>query len=71
MNIVKETAKELGITQKELAEAMGVKPSAVSNWVSGDIPTTAELALTQMVEIKQLKDKLKKVEQFKELLDNL
>ncbi len=35
-NIVKKVCKELGVSQKELA---------VSNWVNGDIPKMAQLAL--------------------------
>jgi len=38
-NIVKKTAKELGITQKELAERMGVTEDTVSNWSRGKIDT--------------------------------
>jgi transcriptional regulator with XRE-family HTH domain len=33
-NLVKKTCKELGITQKELAEYFGVTPKAVSNWAT-------------------------------------
>lgn len=38
-NIVKQTAKELGITQKELAERMGVTEDTISNWSRGKIET--------------------------------
>jgi transcriptional regulator with XRE-family HTH domain len=31
-NLVKKTCKELGITQKELAEKIGVSSNAISNW---------------------------------------
>lgn len=31
-NIIKQTCKELGITQKELAERMGVSVDTISNW---------------------------------------
>lgn len=70
-NIVKETAKALGMTQKELAERIGVKPSAISNWANGDIPKIAELALKQMIEIKELQEKVEKLSEFKRLLDSL
>ncbi|EJF07121.1 putative transcriptional regulator [Thiovulum sp. ES] len=33
-NLVKKTCRELGITQKELAEYFGVTPKAVSNWAT-------------------------------------
>jgi transcriptional regulator with XRE-family HTH domain len=33
-NLVKKTCRELGITQKELAEIMSVTPKAVSDWAT-------------------------------------
>lgn len=39
INLVKQTCKELGVTQKELAERIGVSDGTVRNWSSkGDIP---------------------------------
>lgn len=38
-NIVKKTAKELGMTQKELAERMGVAENTISQWSRGIIET--------------------------------
>ena len=38
-NIVKQTAKELGMTQKELAEYMGVGENTIGNWSRGVIDT--------------------------------
>lgn len=37
-NIVKLTCKELGITQKELAEQMGVSETTLTNWARGATP---------------------------------
>ncbi len=37
-NIVKEIAKELGMTQKQLAEHIGVKEDTVSQWARGINP---------------------------------
>lgn len=38
-NIIKETIKELGITQKQLAENIGVHENTVSGWARGtEIP---------------------------------
>lgn len=54
-NIVKLTCKELGITQKELAEMLDVQPTAVSNWVNGQVPKMAQLALELLLENKSLK----------------
>jgi transcriptional regulator with XRE-family HTH domain len=34
-NLVKKTCRELGITQKELAERIGVSRQTVSDWSSG------------------------------------
>jgi DNA-binding XRE family transcriptional regulator len=31
-NLVKKTCRELGITQKELAEKIGVTPHTISRW---------------------------------------
>jgi len=70
-NIVKKVCKELGITQKELAERLGVKPSAISNWASGDIPNVAKIALEQMLKINDLEKKVEKLKDFKKLLDSL
>ena len=57
-NIVKKTCKELGITQKELAERLEVPQSTVSGWAKGDIPKMTELALKLMIENIELKEKL-------------
>ena len=43
-NIVKETAKSLGMTQKELAEYIGVHEDTVSKWSRG-ITETPKWAL--------------------------
>jgi len=36
-NIIKNRRKELGLTMKEVAEAVGVSEATVSRWESGDI----------------------------------
>ena len=38
-NIVKETAKALGMTQKELAEHIGVNENTIGNWARGTVET--------------------------------
>lgn len=38
-NIVKDTAKELGMTQKELAAYMGVAENTISQWSRGIVDT--------------------------------
>jgi transcriptional regulator with XRE-family HTH domain len=37
LNLVKKTCKELGITQKELAEKIGVSVRTLTNWNNGTI----------------------------------
>ncbi len=37
-NIVKLTCKELGLTQKELAEKMGLSETTLTNWARGATP---------------------------------
>ena len=56
-NIVKITCKELGITQKELAERLEVSQASVSDWAKGNIPKMTELALQLLLENKELKEK--------------
>jgi len=57
-NIVKRTCKELGITQKELAERLEVSPASISDWAKGNIPKMTELALKLLIENRELKQKL-------------
>jgi DNA-binding XRE family transcriptional regulator len=38
-NIVKETCKELGVTQKELAKDIGVAENTLGQWARGVVPT--------------------------------
>ncbi len=38
-NKIKETAKELGMTQKQLAEYIGVSEDTVSKWSRGAVDT--------------------------------
>jgi len=71
-NIVKRVCKELGITQKELAERIGIPAGTVSRWASTDeIPKTARVALELLLENKKLKDQTKILHLFKETLENL
>ena len=57
-NIVKRTCKELGITQKELAERLGVSPASISDWGKGNIPKMTQLALELLMKNKDLEEKL-------------
>jgi len=57
-NIVKETCKKLGLTQKELAERLDVPQSTVSGWAKNDIPKMTQFALELLIKNKDLEDKL-------------
>jgi len=52
-NLVKKTCKELGITQKELANLTGVSNNAISNWKNNkqEIPKWA-LRLFELIIIE-------------------
>ena len=67
-NIVKKVCAELGITQKELAEELGMKATALSNWANGDIPQIAQKALELLLENKKLKDDLNIIKKAHEIL---
>ena len=64
-NIVKKVCKELGITQKELAERIGVSEGTIRNWSSkGDVPEWARNFINLLIENKknqEIVDTLKKL----------
>ena len=67
-NIVKKTCKELGITQKELAERMGVAEGTMRNWSSNnDIPEWAQKFITTIAENEKNKNAIAKFKEFIEL----
>ena len=71
-NIVKKVCKELGITQKELAEMLDIPAGTISRWASTDeIPKTARIALELLLENKKLKEKVNVLKQLKEALKDL
>jgi DNA-binding transcriptional regulator YiaG len=43
-NLVKKTCRELGITQKELAEKIGVNAKTVSDWTVGRLQITPAMS---------------------------
>ncbi len=64
-NIVKEVCRELGITQKELAEKIGAAEATVRNWSAGkEVPTWAKKSIELLTE--NYKNK-KIITTFKEL----
>ena len=71
-NIVKKVCKELGITQKELAERMGVNDVTVRNWSSkGNIPDWAKKFMNLLLEYEKVKEKADKAKQIAILLEEL
>ena len=71
-NIVKRACKELGITQRELAEIIKVNAGTPAQWVSkGEVPPTYQYLLELMLENKHLKEKIAKLTAFKELLNEI
>jgi DNA-binding XRE family transcriptional regulator len=50
-NIIKTTCKELGVTQKELAERIGVAEQTIYNWNSGkEIPEWGAKSIANLLE---------------------
>jgi len=76
MNKVKQTCEILGITQKELAEKMGVALQTIRNWsANGNIPEWGEKYMDTLIqkentqkELENLKNTLKV---FKDTLNNI
>lgn len=70
MNKIKEICAELGITQNELAELLGIHYTTFSKWKDA-IPKNSEITLNLLVENHHLKQKLAKVKDAINLLKNL
>ncbi len=68
-NIVKQTTKELGITQKKLAQRMGVSEVSLSRWAKGEI-IIPKWALNMIELLKTEKKYNDAKNKFKEL-DNI
>lgn len=62
-NIVKRVCKELGITQRELAERLGVHITAVQKWVANanELPLQTQKVLELVLENHRLKTKVEKI----------
>jgi len=69
-NIVKQTAKELGMTQKELAEKLKVSESTLRKWSGGeiDVPESALVTFSLLLELKK---KNKVLDNFKSVLSDI
>jgi len=69
-NIVKKTCKELGITQKELAERMGTHITTVQKWVaSNELPNNSQKMIALLIENQNLKSKLEMFTNALNMLD--
>lgn len=70
-NIVKRVCKELGITQRELAERIGMSADSLNNAVNQNkISKMAENSINLILENESLKNELKKYKILKEALKN-
>ena len=70
-NLVKQTARALGITQKELAERIGVSDGTVRNWSAGkDIPLWAINSMKLIVKCHEQKQIIDTLKHLQELLSN-
>ena len=68
-NIIKRTCKELGLTYKQLGEAIGYKPDTVNMSVAtGKVSDPMQRAIELYLENLELKKQLKDYNQLKELL---
>lgn len=69
-NIVKRVCKELGITQRELAERMGVHQNMPAKWSSGDEPSQMAINFMELlINHEKTKRQLDKFKQGFALLD--
>ncbi len=72
-NIVKKVCKELGLTQKELAERIGVAEGTVNRWASNpdSIPEQSTKMFELLIENKRLREKEEKIKNIFKLIDDL
>ncbi len=71
-NIVKKTCKELGMTYKELGEAIGYSESNLRKTVSDNkVSKQLEKSITMFIEINNLKKELQEYQTFKNMIKNM
>ena len=69
-NIVKRVCKELGVTQRELAERMGVHQNMPAKWSSGDEPSQMAINFMELlINHEKTKRQLDKFKQGFALID--
>lgn len=67
-NIIKSTCKELNLTYKQLGEMIGYSESAIKSAATGSVSEPMQFAISQYFKIKELEEKLKTFENFKQNL---
>ncbi|EJF07248.1 putative transcriptional regulator with C-terminal CBS domains [Thiovulum sp. ES] len=71
-NLVKKTCRELGITQKELAEKTGISLPTINRWsASNQIPKQNIIFLETILENQKLQNKLLEFQDFFEKFKTL
>jgi transcriptional regulator with XRE-family HTH domain len=71
-NLVKKTCRELGITQKELAEKIGVHDVTVRNWTSkGKIPKIAKNFMELLLEKKELLNYVSQTQKYLQISEQI
>jgi len=69
-NIVKQTCKELGLTQKELAEKLGVNDGTIRKWASQSEPPEWGIKFMEILsENKALQERVSKFQTALNMLD--
>lgn len=69
-NLIKKTAKELGMTYKELGEAIGISEGRVRQLAVSEVGEQVEKACLMLLKIQNLELKLSKQNQLKNLLND-
>jgi len=71
-NLVKKTCRELGITQKELAERIGTHDTTIAKWISNNnIPKSAKKTLELVLENNILQNRIKKIISAFQIIDEI
>ena len=72
INLVKQTCKELGITQKELANITNFNEQTLRNWSSkGSMPEYSKTFLKLLSEHKKLKEAVLNFKHFNNYINNI
>ena len=71
-NIVKKVCKELGITQKELAEKIGAAEATVRNWSAGkEVPRWAIKSMKLLIENQKYKNLVSAIKNLQNALKEI